>query len=529
MAKKRVSTKTYKVTAKKVAVGCPMWAAVSAAITDGSFKASVVIGKTATGYYLFADDASDATKAFAKINAIETLEDESISDADIPAILDEYVGKDHEVQIDAVAGTLVSGTLCKIEVIDTSRKKSTASVKGDGYASIMQEHVNEMVSCGAMNEEVGKKIMEVLEENKILEDASLCEQLYGYWKRHWEKFGDKDPKKTQIPTPVYKDPALEESIKDHNEGIISEGLRCALSGHGLVAQGGKSVGKNIWSSTIAMLLNVPYSLLTFSRSMAPSAIYGEKSTDNSASEKLYSAEAHDLAVSSLDGDNLEAIADFELLKARASSVRIVQDQSELFDALQYGRVMIFNEMNMADPNLFASFVNQILDGTGFLFIPGRGEVEIPREFVFIGTQNEDYEGTEQQNEATMSRLAALTFPQPKTIIPQLQAAVEAAIKQNGIRTIDDDFTKEADKIYKQVEKYYEACKSMSVDDGRTNYADLVSEAVLNIRGFIRAIVEYLEAGGHTTLKRKIEMHVISTCPVDERASLKTIMPQYITV
>ncbi len=522
------STKQYEITAQKQAVGCPLWATVNADVTAGKFKSLVVIGKTVTGFYLFADTTSEKTNAFAKVMSLTDLNGNEITGNDMNDILaDKFLGKDHEVKI-SISGNVVTGDLMSIEeVIKTS--SGTKRAKKEGYKSVMQEHVDEMIELGAMRKDVGSAIMATLEENMILEDAGLCEQLYKYWTNHWKKFGNKDPKEVSVPRPIYKDPALKEYIKDHNEGIISEGLRCALSGHGLVAQGGKSVGKNVWSSTIAMLLNVPMSLLTFSRSMAPSAIYGEKSTDNSASEHLYSEEAKELALKSVSGKDIDAAADFELLKAQASSVRIIQDQSELFDALQYGRVMIFNEMNMADPNLFASFVNQILDGTGFLFIPGRGEVEIPREFVFIGTQNEDYEGVEMQNEATMSRLAAITFPQPKTIIPQLEAAVEAEIKKNGIREIDEEFKKAEKTAFKQVEDYYDACKSMTVDDGSTSFNNLVSESVLNIRGFIRALVEYLESFGHTTLKRKIEMHVISTCPSDERNGLKTVLGNYVTL
>ncbi len=184
-------------------------------------------------------------------------------------------------------------------------------------------------------------------------------------------------------------------------------------------------------------------------------------------------------------------------------------------------------MNMADANMFASFANQMLDGTGFLYFPGRGEVEIPREFVFVGTQNEDYEGTESQNDATMSRLAAITFPQPKTIIPQIKAAVEAEITKSGMIDMDDKFYKDADKCYKQVEKFYEACRSASIDDGTYSIDMMVSDAVLNIRGLIRAIVEYLEAGGFATLRRKIEIQVINTCPSDERATLLAMLGKYI--
>ncbi len=344
MAKmKKETVKIYGIEAMKQMVNCPAWAQVNQDFADGKFKAAVGVSKSPVGYYLNVD--GDATNTFARITKV-TKDDgtEVVNPLEIASLLDDYISKDHEVNNLSITGSVVTGDFCQVKITTTTRKKTTSKVSSasGSYADVMQEHIDEMIALGAMVKEDGDLILQILDEHKITNDALLCEKIYRYWKNHFEKFGKKDPKQIKVPKPYYKDPALEEEIQTNGEGIVSEGIRCALSGHGVIAQGGKSVGKNVWTDTLAFILYVPISLLTFSRQMAPSALYGDKSTDNSAIEELYSDAAVAAAKAAVQGDDLEKAVQFELMKARASSVRIVQDQSELYDALQYGRLMCFN-------------------------------------------------------------------------------------------------------------------------------------------------------------------------------------------
>ena len=180
-------------------------------------------------------------------------------------------------------------------------------------------------------------------------------------------------------------------------------------------------------------------------------------------------------------------------------------------------VLCFNEMNMAEANFFASFTNQLLDGTGFLFIPGRGEVSIHKDCVLFGTQNADYEGVEQQNEATMSRFGCIEFRQPETIKGQLVAAVDSRLKKDGFTGVSLSA-----KHYKEAEAFYKQCR------GAVRKAQ-VSNAVLNIRGFVRALVTVAESDGYATLKRQIGIHVINTTPTDERQALYDILENIVTL
>ena len=93
-------------------------------------------------------------------------------------------------------------------------------------------------------------------------------------------------KPTHIPSCVYVDPYLDSTQKQKVEGIIAEGLRAAVSRNAVICEGEKSTGKNVYLETISWLMGMPMYLITFSRQMSPSSIYGEKTTDNSAAKAL---------------------------------------------------------------------------------------------------------------------------------------------------------------------------------------------------------------------------------------------------
>ena len=163
-------------------------------------------------------------------------------------------------------------------------------------------------------------------------------------------------KSVHKPRTIYVDPFLKKASAQR-EGIIAEGLRCGVLRMPTICEGEKSVGKNVYMETLAWVMGMPLYMIGFSRNMNPNSIYGEKSTDNSASEALREMKTNAIAKVMLEtnqpfkGDSYrqEAIkqaADFELKKAMAASVSIVTDASELYDWMVDGGVMVFNEMNM---------------------------------------------------------------------------------------------------------------------------------------------------------------------------------------
>lgn len=167
-------------------------------------------------------------------------------------------------------------------------------------------------------------------------------------------------------------------------------------------------------------------------------------------------------------------------------------------------------LSPSESNFFSSFANPLTDGTGFLFFPSRGEVKMHKDCVLFGTQNADYEGVMQQNEATLSRFNTLYFEQPRSVIGQFKAATNAALKADN-----NDFML-PDKYFVAAEKFYQHCMD-AVHNGT------VSNAVLNIRGFVRALTVVADSECTCPLSRWLEVCVIDSCPTDEQQSIKTIL------
>jgi hypothetical protein len=438
---------------------------------------------------------------------------------------------------------LLTGDL--LEIKEDATSVNTAS--DSATASKLQAEADRVVKEGFVTKEELDERLAYMRENQI--DAFLQTRvLKGY--RLYKK-------PVHRPSCLYRDPYLADRDKAGGEGIIADGLRQAVSRCACICEGEKSVGKNVYLETLAWLLGMPIYLITFSRQMSPSSIYGEKTTDNTAAEILKHFDSKVLRDAAIIREKHEASllqnaanlllfgilkavkapkeryrladdytdeekevlareAEFKKLRADASSVHIVIDQSELYDWLCDGGLMVFNEQNMAEANFFASFTNQLLDGTGFLFIPGRGEVPINKDCVLFGTQNADYQGVEEQNDATVSRFGCLYFMQPDSIKAQLESAVAK-------RLADDGFTAKPDPgMIKQADAFYRQCRGAV-------QKNMVTNMCLNIRGFVAAIAVAMESDGHSSLLRQIEIHVIDICPTDERAALKNILRECVTM
>ena len=477
------------------------------------------------------------------------LEKETSDNSALVGTLDLFTGPDGPVDdtdTKIIAGLnyrfVITGPQTRPDLVGTLQtlKEDGAKKATSSESNTLKDLIREKIEAGIVTQEDMDARMAVFKANDV--DEPLMRRII----RRYRKYN----KPTHRPSTIYVDPYIEHYRKIGEPGLITEGLRSAASRFALICEGEKSVGKNVYLETIAWLMNMPMYLITFTRQMSPASIYGEKTTDNSAAAELAAFdpeilnkadlvrdklkfamnllfkqgkganEASDAAMAALpeaDRETLKQAAEFQKLQAQSASVNIVIDASELYDWLIDGGLMCFNEQNMAEANFFASFANQLLDGTGFLFIPGRGAVKIHKDCVLFGTQNADYQGVEQQNEATMSRYGCLYFEQPESIKPQLVAAVAAALARDGYKGVTLD-----KKYYTQAENFYKQCRAA------VQKAD-VTNACLNIRGFVRALVEVAESEGYAKLLRGVVKHVIETCPYDERSNLKSIASSCISL
>ena len=304
---------------------------------------------------------------------------------------------------------------------------------------------------------------------------------------------------TQFRPGVRKPKAIYQKVK--NEASMRRMVQRALGGRSFILEGGQSVGKNVAAETLCFWLNLPWFLVTMSADMSTDDIYGGKSTDNTAGQML----TLDLAKKALAGDK-EAQILYDLYKAKAASVQIVMDESEFCRWLEekdngggsLPAVFMLNEMNMGDPNLLAGVFNQVLDGTSFISVPGRGRLNVNPNSFIIGTQNPGFEGTQTQNQATVSRFGVFKFGFPDNIVAPLRAGL-------------GDFADEVPgAVYNQVNKLYMETLE-SVKSGE------LSDACLNIRGYVAAIKFAVQ--WEDSLSDSILIEVVNGCPVEDQAVL----------
>lgn len=504
---RRKEMKTYKTTIK-TSTTCPQRSNVISLLDSNSASFKTIIGEDLLrGFYPVYVDVEKRENQYGFIQKVMKINSDNEEVAMDNDEIKELIVNGAEVVLKSYSGSFIEAEIILDEI-------KQANVEVTKISSKLQAIVDEKIALGIKTKEEMDEILECLQANKV-DEALKIKTISGY--RKYSKNSHK-------PRCVYVDPDIH-LVKAGKEGLVAEGLRNSVLRMATICEGEKSVGKNVYMETIAWLLGMPLYMITFSRHMSPSSIYGEKSTDNSASEKLKEMQDEAVAKVMLETRCTElkdvtkavrAAADFELQKARAASVSIVIDQSELYDWMIDGGVLVLNEMNMGESNFLSSFLNPLTDGTGFLFIPGRGEVKMHDDCVLFGTQNADYEGVQQQNEATMSRFNTLYFRQPESVIKQFKASTSAELKKRNC-----DYQLKED-YFKQAQNFYSQCMK-AVRDG------IVSNAVLNIRGFVRALTTVAESEAFCSLKRWLEICVINTCPTDEREALKATLESIVTL
>ena len=357
-------------------------------------------------------------------------------------------------------------------------------VEVSGDTSKFAAEVDRIVNAGIHPRDEMELMLQSMMQNELTD-----EEIFACLARHsCSRPGVRKPKSI-----YYKQP----NDKHHMRRLVQR----AIAGRGSILEGGQSVGKNVASETLFWWLNMPWFLITFSADMSPDEFYGGKSTDNTASNHL----TLELAKRALSGDK-EAGVEYDLYKAKAASVQIVLDESEFCRWLEvetHGdaslpKGFIANEMNMGDPNLTAKVFNQVLDGTSFIAIPGRGRMAVHPNSVIIGTQNPGYEGTIDQNRATKSRFGVFKFGFPDNIVGPLRA---------GLGAFAD---KVPNVVYNQVNKLY-----METLDAYKS--GTISDACLNIRGYVAAVEDALT--WNDDLGEHILINVMNGCPDSEQAVL----------
>ena len=298
-----------------------------------------------------------------------------------------------------------------------------------------------------------------------------------------------------------------------DDSPIQEMVKAAYTQSALILFGEKSTGKNVASHTVAWLLGQPEYRIGFQRDMGIDDAFGGKGTDNSAAEALDEELATAYVLYNADPRaNANYASDagkFELLKAQAASIRVVQNKSALLKWAAEGGVMMFDEVNMAHANLLQAIMNPLCDGDKTLVVPGYGRIRIHPACVLFAGMNPGYAGTMELNDATASRCGFYEFTLPESI--------KAVLGEN--------FSGPSKALLK---RHIDACNRLYQDFRAAVTQGRISNKCLNIRGFVNALKQVEIFPEASSLSREIQVYVINACPSDERIVLNSMLRDKIT-
>ena len=242
-------------------------------------------------------------------------------------------------------------------------------------------------------------------------------------------------------------------------------------------------------------------------------VYGTKTTDNSAAEKLELDLAKakikvELASQKATDEDYEKAAMFELYKAQSACIRLIQSTSDIIRWAKEGGTILYDEVNMANANILQTVMNSVADNEKVLIVPGVGNIKLNKNCVLLAGMNPGYAGTNDLNVATKSRCGFINFEFPKQIKPQLKANfADGEVPEN----------------------YYDACEQLYGRFSDAAQSKNISADCLNIRGFVNALKACAMFPDATRLRTQINIYVVAGCDDEERGILETILNDTIRI
>lgn len=235
------------------------------------------------------------------------------------------------------------------------------------------------------------------------------------------------------------------------EYIINDSVNYISIKKHLVFVGNKGTGKDCAVNTLAWFLNVPlYSSSSTNRNTDKMDVLGSKTID------------------AIETDNGNVIQ------------KVVFQPETLLECMEVGGLYKFGEVNFAEPGVTAIF-HSIMDDNRSIEVPGYRSVVADDNFTIVATMNEDYQGTNELNDAFNDRMEHMSFPDYKSIEQLLKEACPKAKAQ---------YITICSNIYKKIKERIDANE--------------LANQCLTVRGFISA----LEASVHTPIKRALKRSVI---------------------
>lgn len=361
-----------------------------------------------------------------------------------------FIGESSMATITGQVGTNFIGSF-NIDEKQLEKEQSAKDLKGV---------IQYLIENGLDTEENIKEKLAYLKKCKVSEKASL--NLFKSYVQYPEEVKARIPKR---PKTLYQD----------SQGIVKKCIGYINVRRNLLFEGDRGVGKNVLTETLAWLYNRPLYEFSLNSQHDNNSLLGGKTfkeaTDESKEEALGFAKAFlgfakkGFGLKSKDVDEKEADLFSRLFKKLISyftGKKLIFEKSVIVEASEYGGILVFDEFNTSLGHVLSLF-NSLLDDRRRISIHGYGTVDAHENFMAIATQNRDYQGTFDNNEATVDRFVPIIFPTLESIEEILLAKIPS---------ISYDTVRICQTLYKGLKK--------AVVDGT------IDEKALTIRGFIDA-------------------------------------------
>lgn len=354
-----------------------------------------------------------------------------------------------------------------------------------------------LIGEGLDTEENLKEKIAFLKKNGITEKEML--NMFKTYEKYPDDVKSKIPPK---PRTLYQD----------NHGLIKKSIAYMNANRNMMFEGDRGVGKNVLTETLAWLYSRPlYEFSMNSQHDNNSLLGGKTFTDNDKYNKeeskgfisfimkmvkrIFKLKDKEVELEANDFDMFLNVS--ESIMSNFSGKKLVYEKSSIIEACEYGGIIVFDEFNTSLGHILSLF-NSLLDDRRRITVPGYETIEAHPNFLAIATQNKDYQGTFENNEATVDRFVPIIFPTLDSIEDVLMAKVPS---------ISYDDVKTCQALFKGIKK--------SVEDG------VINERALTIRGFIDACL-VIEHG--LPLKEALIDNIANRASdVDDRKSIKNMI------
>lgn len=328
----------------------------------------------------------------------------------------------------------------------------------------LDEAIEKIISRGInTKDDINEKLL-YLRKNKV--PSKAIAELFNSYVKYPNHIANRIPQKPKV---LYVD----------TEGLVRDCVCYMNIGSNLLFEGDKGTGKNVLTETLAWLYNRPLYEFSSNSQHSNHSLLGGQTFENTKQDnkeerkktsksffntiklfkKVFSKESQNIDI---DESELSGIEKFLYKTLNKSDKDLVFEKSPILEAFEVGGIIVLDEFNTSLAHVMPIF-NALLDDRRRMDITNYGLALGHPNFCAIATQNRDYEGTFEGNEATMDRFEPIIFP--------ALTSIEGVLKER-VPNISYDTLVTANKLYLKMKT--------AVEIGE------IDEQALSIRGFVSA-------------------------------------------